>query len=59
MDGVLQLSEISQVEKDKCLYNFTYVWNLKSKTNEQKEQKESHRYRELTDGYQKKGGWEE
>ena len=37
------------------LYDFTYMWNLKSKTNEQKEQKQSHRYRELTDGYQKKG----
>ena len=41
------------------LYDFTYMWNLKSKTKEQKEQKQSHRYRELTDGYQKKGGWEE
>ena len=34
------------------LYNIIYMWNLKSKTNEQTKQKQSHRYREQTDGCQ-------
>ena len=32
-------SEISQPETDKLLYDFTNMWNLKKKTNEQREKK--------------------
>ena len=28
----IMLSEISQTEKDKYLYDITYVWNLKNST---------------------------
>ena len=42
------------------LYNIIYMWNLKSKTNEQTKQKQSHRYREQTDGCQRgRNGGEE
>ena len=34
----------------------TCVWYLKNKTNEQIKQKQSHRYRGQTGGFQKKGG---
>ena len=33
-EGII-LSEISQAEKGQMLYDFTYMWNLKDKTNEQ------------------------
>ena len=33
--------------------DFTYMWNLKNKINEQTKQKQIHRYREKTDGCQK------
>lgn len=36
-------------------YSFTYLWNLKNKTNEQEEQKEAHRNREHFDGSQMEG----
>ena len=32
------------------------MWNLKYKINEKKKQKQTHRYREQTDGYQRGGG---
>ena len=34
LEGIM-LSEISQTDKDKFLYDFTFMWNLKNKTNEQ------------------------
>ena len=36
------------------LYDFTYMWNLKGKTNEyvNKKQKQAQKYREQTDGCQ-------
>ena len=34
LEGII-LSEISQTEKDKKMYDFSYLWNLKIKTNEQ------------------------
>ena len=37
LEGIL-LSEVSQTEKQ-AMYDFTYMWNLKSKTNEQTKQK--------------------
>ena len=46
-------SEISQMGKSK--YCFTYMWNLKNKTNEQTKHK-THGYREQT-GYQWEGRW--
>ena len=36
-------------------YDFTYMWNLKTKTNEQIEQKQSHRHGEQTGGCQGEG----
>ena len=33
-------------------YNFTYMWSLKKKINEQTKGKQSHRYREQSDGCQ-------
>ena len=44
------LSEISQTEKDK--YVITYMWNLKNKGMNITKQKQTHRYREQTTGYQ-------
>ena len=43
------------------LYDFTHVWNLRNKTNEQRGRKEANQkqtlnYREQTDGYQRGGG---
>ena len=35
LEGIM-LSEISQTEKDKILYDITYTWNLKNKTHSQK-----------------------
>ena len=37
-------------------YDFTYMWNLKNKINEQADQKQTHRYREHFDGCQMNGG---
>ena len=37
-------------------YNFTYKWNLKNNINEQTKLKQTHRYTEQTDGYQRGGG---
>ena len=34
LEGIM-LSETSQTEKNKYSYDFTYMWNLKDKTNEQ------------------------
>ena len=45
VEGIM-LSEISQTERQ-TLYDFTYMWNLKNKTNEQTEQnRKAHRYKE-------------
>ena len=58
LEGVM-LSEISQSENNK--YDFMCMWNLKSNINEQIKQKQTHRYREQTDGFQRGGGlgdWE-
>ena len=37
------------------LHDFIYMWNLKNKTNEQTEQKQSYSYREQTTGDCHKG----
>ena len=37
------------------LYDFTYLWNLKNNISEQTKQKQTHRYREQTDGCQMGG----
>ena len=58
------LSEISQSEKDKN-HDFTHMWNLRNKTNEQSKKREQERqtkkqtlnYREQTDSCQR-GGWQ-
>ena len=39
-------------------YDFTYMWNLKNKINEQTKQKQTHTSREQTVGCQIVGGWE-
>ena len=58
----IRLSEISQTEKDKYYMTFTYMWNLKSKPKQSKQtnkarQKQRHRYREQTGGFQRGSGW--
>ena len=42
--------------RERQIHDFIYVWNLKKKKkNEQiREQKQIHRYREQTDGHQKR-----
>ena len=48
------LSEINQIEKRQIFLVITCMWNLKEK-NEQmykRNQKQTHRYREQTSGYQ-------
>lgn len=32
------------------------MWNLKNKVNKQMKQKQTHRFKEQTDGYQREGG---
>ena len=46
------------VRKRQILRDFTYVWNLKNNINKQTKQKQTHRYREQTDGGWGRGrGW--
>ena len=33
LEGIM-LCEINQIKKDQTPYDFTYMWNLKNKTNE-------------------------
>ena len=40
LEGI-NLSEISQPEKGKMPYDFTYMWNLKNNLNEQVKQKQA------------------
>ena len=55
LEGIM-LSEISQTERQ-ILYDFTCVWNLKNKINEQTKQKQTHRYREQINGRQLGRDW--
>ena len=48
------LNVISQKEKNNTPYESTYIANLKNETNKAKE-KQSHRYREQTGGFQEEG----
>ena len=45
LDGIT-LSEVSQTKTNTALYDFTYMWNLKTKPNQQTKQNQSYRYRE-------------
>jgi len=62
----IMLSEISQSEKDKYS-DFTHMWNLGNKTNEQRGKRERKRqikqqtrnYGEQTDGYHRESGEED
>ena len=57
LEGIM-LTEISQTERQ-ILYNLTYMWNLKNKTNKTKWNCfhfVTHRYREQTGGCQR-GRW--
>ena len=38
-------------------YDFTHMWNLKNKMNEQTKQKQTHRHREQTEGCRWEGDW--
>ena len=40
---------------EKISYDFTYMWNLKSKIDKQTKQKQTHRYRAETGGCQRSG----
>ena len=44
------------VRERKIPYDFTFMWNLKNKINEQTKLKQIHRYREQTDGCHRGGG---
>ena len=46
-------------EERQILYDFTHMWSIKKKVNEQTKQKQTHRYREQSSGYQKERGWGE
>ena len=47
------LSEISQTKTNTSKYDITYMWTLRNKTNRYiTKQKQTHRYREQTSGYQ-------
>ena len=37
-------------------HDTTYIWNLKNKTNKQSKMKQTQKYREQMDGYQKEAG---
>ena len=54
----VMLSEISQRQMP---YDFTYMWNLETKQNEQRKKthKQKHRlkHKEQTGGYQSESGW--
>lgn len=52
--GIVLSIKISQAEKDKRLYVFTYMWNLKIKRTYITKQR-TQRHREQINGYQ----WEE
>ena len=39
---------LSEMSQKKTPHDFTYMWNLKNKTNEETEQKQIHRYLEQT-----------
>lgn len=38
--------EVSQTEKDKHPYDFTYMWNAENNSNEETRKKKSYRHRE-------------
>ena len=54
LEGIM-LSEVRQRTTYLKVYVFTYMWNLKNKWMSITKQKQTHRYREQTSGYQ----WEE
>ena len=53
----IMLSKMNQSDKDKFLQDFTYMWNLMKRINEQTEQEQTHRYRDMTDRGWRGGGW--
>ena len=55
LEGIM-LSQISQIENREIQHDFTYMWNLKNKTNKQNK---TQRFREEIGGYQRGrgGGW--
>ena len=71
MDGARDYyaKQNKSVRERQIPYDFTHMWNLRNKTNEQggKEKRETEKergkpnqetdYREHTDGYQRGGGW--
>ena len=54
---IIILSEVKSDRERQILYDFTYMWNLKNKTNEKIKQKQIHRYREQMGGCQRGEGW--
>ena len=55
LEGIT-LSKKKLVKERQIPYNFTYMWNLNNKINEQTKLKQTHRYREWTGGWQRGGG---
>ena len=57
--GIIILNEVNQTKKDKLSYDIAYMWNLKEKKTRMDlfpKQKETHKHRKQTYGYQK-GKW--
>ena len=54
----IMLSEISQTEKDKYHYVITYMWNLKTNTNESIYKTETDSQTQKTNSGYQRGRWE-
>ena len=55
LEGIM-LSEIKSDRGRQIQYDFTYIWNLRNKINEQIKEKQTHRYKEQIDGFHLGGG---
>ena len=53
LEGIMLMNK--SVRERQIPYDFTYMWNLENKINEQTKLKETHRYRERTGGCQREG----
>ena len=55
---IIILSKVNQTKKRQVSHDITYMWNLKYNTNELAKQKQTHRHRKQTYGYQRGKGEE-
>ena len=52
----LEIIILSEVSQRQILYDVTYMWNLKNDTNELIKQKQTHRHKKKSYGYQRGKG---